>query len=71
MDVRNCDRNNYDIRIFFVNDIRTKETLLLLIIKNVYTYPYVINNNLDSDIEESATRIYSDFINTYQNEDFN
>ena len=65
------DRNNYDVRIFFVNDTQTKETLLPLIIKNVYTYPLVINNNVDSDFEHPATRIYSDCFNTYQKEDFN
>ena len=64
------DRNNYDIRIFFVNDTRTKE-LLPLIIKNVYTYPYAINHNLDSDIEHPETRIYSDCFSSYQQVDFN
>ena len=35
------DRNNYDIRIFFVNDNRQKE-ILLLIIKNIFIVIMII-----------------------------
>ena len=38
------DRNKYDIR-FFVNNNKLKETLLSIVIKNVYTYPTILNNN--------------------------
>ena len=39
------DRGNYYIRIFYVNNNRTRDTLLPLIINNVYTYPTAIINN--------------------------
>ena len=42
-----CDRGNYDIRIFYVNNNRTRDTLLPLILNNVYTYPNTIINNRD------------------------
>ena len=39
------DRGNYDIHIFFVNDNRTKETLLPIIKNNVLTpFPSIIYN---------------------------
>ena len=52
------DRNKYDIRLFFVNNNRVKETLLLIIIKNVYTYQNILNNNEGKNAEYLATRIY-------------
>ena len=42
-----CDRGNYDIRIFYVNNNRTRDTLLPLILNNVYIYPNTIINNRD------------------------
>ena len=65
------DRNKYDIRLFFVNNNRVKETLLPIIIKNVYTYQNILNNNEGKNAEYLATRIYSDCLQTYQKEDFN
>ena len=52
------DRNKYDIRLFFVNNNRVKETLLLIIIKNVYIYQNILNNNEGKNAEYLATRIY-------------
>ena len=71
------DRGNYDIRIFYVNDNRTKETLLPIIKKNVYTYFNGIYNNqdpapIDSNVDYIfPTRIYSDYFSSYQEVDFN
>lgn len=53
------DRNKYDIRIFFVKDNRTKETILPIIVKNVYTPNGPIIDNIDNDNVFFATRIYS------------
>ena len=56
------DRGNYDIRIFYVNNNRTRDTLLFLIINNVYTYARRIRNNRDEDINIlPATRVFSDY----------
>ena len=41
------DRGSKEIRIFFVDNNRTKETLLPLIKDNVYTYYDHIRNNTD------------------------
>jgi len=60
------DRNKYDIRLFFVNNNRVKETLLLIIIKNVYIYQNILNNNEGKNAEYLATRIYRDCLQTYQ-----
>ena len=59
-------RNKYDIRLFFVNNNRVKETLLPIIIKNVYTYQNILNNNEGKNAEYLATRIYRDCLQTYQ-----
>ena len=65
------DRQNYDIRIFFVNNNRTRETLLPIVVKNVYTYLDSINSNEDADNEYPATRIYSDCFMSYSPNEFN
>ena len=41
------DRGTSEVRIFFVDNNRTKETLLPIIHKNVYTYYNSIENNAD------------------------
>ena len=66
-----CDRGKYDIRIFFVNDNRTRETILPIIKNNVYTpFPSIVDNK-DLDSNYPSTRIYSDYFTTYQTPDFN
>ena len=65
------ERGSKEIRIFFVDNNRTKETLLPLIKDNVYTYYDHIRNNIDINLERPATRIYSDCFATYQVSDFN
>ena len=65
------DRNKYDIRLFFVKDNRQKETLLPIIVKNVYTPNEEIIDNKDNDTILCATRIYSDCWASYQTTDFN
>ena len=53
------DRGNYDIRIFYLNNNRTRDTLLPLIINNVYTYARRIRNNRDEDNNIlPATRVF-------------
>jgi hypothetical protein len=65
------DRGNYDIRIFYVNNNRTRDTLLSLIINNVYTYARRIRNNRDEDNNIlPATRVFSDYFSSYQESDF-
>ncbi len=67
------DRGNYDILIFYVNNNRTKDSLLPLIISNLYTYPRTIINNRDDDNNNilPATMIFSDCFSSYQESDFN
>ena len=46
------DRGNYDIRIFFVNDNRTKESMLPIIKNNVYTpFPSIKYSNFIFNIK--------------------
>ena len=71
MDVWISRQGQYDIRIFFVNDNRHKETLLPIIKKNVYTYPAILNNNNDENADYPSIRIYSDSFASYQVSDFN
>ena len=52
------ERNKYDIRLFFVKDNRQKETLLPIIVKNVFTPNAQIIDNTDNDIILCATCIY-------------
>ena len=65
------DRGTSEVRIFFVDNNRTKETLLPIIQKNVYTYYNSIENNADPNDEIYPTRIFSDYFQTYQINDFN
>ena len=41
------DRGTKEVRIFFVDNNRTKETLLPIIKENIYTYSNRIQNNVD------------------------
>ena len=65
------DRGTHNIRIFFVDNNRTKETLLPIIKKHVYTPYNAIENNTDPNEEIYPTRIFSDYFQTYQINDFN
>ena len=62
---------NFPVRIFFVDNNRTKEKLLSIIKDNIYTYFNHIQNNVDVSPETQATRIYSDSFSTYPVSDFN
>ena len=65
------DRGSNDVRIFYVDNNRTKETLLPIIKKNIYTYyDHIVNNN-DPNSDNYTTRIFSDCFQTYQTSDFN
>lgn len=66
------NRGNYDISIFYINNNRTRDNLLPLIISIVYSYPRTIINNRDDDnIILPATRVFSDYFSSYQESDFN
>ena len=65
------DRGSHEIGIFFVDNNRAKETLLPIIRKNIYTYYNSIINNEDPNGEIYPTRIFSDYFQTYQIQDFN
>ena len=65
------DRGSKEIRIFFVDNNRTKDTLLPIIKNNVYTFYDHIENNTDLNPEMSANRIYLDSFAPYQVSDFN
>ena len=65
------DRGTNEVRIFFVDNNRTKETLLQIIKKHVYTYYNIIENNFDPNEDIYPTRIFSDCYQTYQITDFN
>ena len=65
------DRAKYDIRVFYVNDNRQKETLLPIVKNNVYTIPERVYNNEDGNNINLPTRIYSDCFQSYQESDFN
>ena len=65
------DRGHYDIRIYYVNNNRTKDILFPLVKKNIYTcYSSLLSNN-DENENYPATRIYSDCFQSYQINDFN
>lgn len=66
------DRGNYDICIFYANKNRTRDTLLSLIINNVYTYSTTIINNRD-EVNNifPATRVFSDNFSSNRESDFN
>ena len=65
------DRGTHDIRIFYVDNNRTKETLLFIIEKHIYSYYNNIENNEDPNEENYPTRIFSDYFQAYQVNDFN
>ena len=65
------DRAKYDIRVFYVNDNRQKETLLPIVKNNEYTIPERVYNNEDGNNINLPTRIYSDCFQSYQESDFN
>lgn len=65
------NRNKYDIKIFFANDNRQKETLISLIKNNIYTPNTILNNNEAEDEEYPSTIIYSGCFMAYQISDFN
>ena len=65
------DRGTHNNRIFFVDNNRTKETLLSIIKKHVYTSYDSIENNTDPNDEIYPTIIFSDYFQTYQINDFN
>ena len=65
------DRGTHDIRIFYVENNRTKETLLTIIEKHIYSYYNNIENNEDPNEENYPTRIFSDYFQAYQVNDFN
>ena len=66
------DRSNKDCRVFCVLDNRSRESLLPIIIKNVYTYNDLSQYNTSRDIHKYSlsTRIYSDCWAAYSKEDF-
>ena len=65
------DRGSNDVRIFYVDKNRTKEMLLPIINKHIYTYYEHIEINNDPNVINSLTRIFSDCFQTYQISDFN
>lgn len=58
-------------KIFLVDNNRTKEKLLPLIKKIIYTFYQSIYNNKDPKDEIYTTRIFSDCFQIYQVKDFN
>ena len=52
------DKGTYNIRIFFVDNNRTKETLLPIIKKHVYSSYDSIENNTESNDKIYPTRIF-------------
>ena len=65
------DRGTKERRIFFVDNNRTKETILPLIKNNIFTSYQSIDNNKDPNDDIYPTRIFSDCFQTYQTKDFN
>ena len=65
------DRGSKDVRIFYVDNNRTKETLLSIIKRHICTYYERIENNNDPNEINYPTRIFSDCFQTYQISDFN
>ena len=65
------DRGSNDVRIFYVDNNRTKETLLPILKKHIYTYYERIENNNDPNEINYPTRIFSDCFQTYQISIFN
>ena len=61
------DRENYDLRIFYVDNNRQKEKLL----KKCLYFSNSIINNQDINEENLSARIYSNSFSTYQTKDIN
>lgn len=64
------DHARYDIRIFYVNKDRIKESLITYVQHNVYTSQNEVYINKDYEDENFTTRIYSDSFSSYQITDF-
>ena len=65
------DRGSKDCRIFYVDNNRTKETLLPIVKNNIFTPYNFIVNNTDPNEGQYSTRIFSDCFSSYQLGDFN
>ena len=65
------DRGTKDVRIFFVDNNRTKETLLPIVKANIYSVYQHLDSNEDPNHDSYPTRIFSDCFQTYQVGDFN
>ena len=66
------DRGSKEVRIFYVDNNHTQDTLLPIIKNNIYTFYNSKNNNEDSDYDYYyPTRIFSDWFQSYQISEFN
>jgi len=65
------DRGTKEVRIFYVDNNRTKESLLPIIKKNIFSNYNNLANNSDPNDEIFSTRIYSDCFQSYQVSDIN
>ena len=54
------------VLIYYINNNLTKEKILPIVKKNVYSYQRKIINNNDPDENFPATRIYIDCLSIYQ-----
>ena len=65
------DRDTKEVRIFYVDNNRTKESLIPIIKNNIFSnYNNLLNNSEPND-EIFSTRIYSECFQSYQVSDFN
>lgn len=64
-------RGTKEVRVYYINNDRTKEKILPIVKKNVYSYHRRIINNNDPDENFPATRIFTDCFSVYQELDFN
>ena len=60
-----------EVRIFYVNNNCTQDSILPIIKNNIYTVYDSINNYEDPNDEYYSTIIFSDFFQTYQINEFN
>lgn len=65
------DRGTKEVRIFYINNDRTKDKILPIVIKNVYSYNRRVINNIDPNENFPSTRIYTNCFSVYQENDFN
>ena len=66
------DRGSKEVRIFYVDNNHTQDTLLPIIKNNIYTFFNSINNNEDPDDDYYyPTRIFSDCFQSYQISEYN